>query len=326
MKHADRDFNARLNWVQLYSETKDAGLVCRRCGVSRPTLRKWWRRFQAGGEDGLKEHSRRPHKTPASKVTEGYEKLILQLRVERNLGAKRIQAELLRHHSWRVSTATIWKIFSRHQVPPLCRHRSNEHPHRYNRPVLGERIQIDTCKIKKGIYQYTAIDDCTRMRVLGLYTRRTAKNSVHFLEERMTEEFPFPIQRIQTDRGGEFFGLEFQRAMQRNLIKFRPIKPRSPHLNGKVERSQMTDKIEFYPTIDLADLELALRLEEWQFDYNWHRPHSSLGGKTPIEKCCELSAQTPFSDEIAGNYDITKEPIQERNYKIEMQFRKVKRC
>jgi hypothetical protein len=37
--------------------------------------------------------------------------------------------------------------------------------------------------------------------VLGIYSRRTARNSVKFLDERMLDEFPFPIQRIQTDRG-----------------------------------------------------------------------------------------------------------------------------
>jgi len=59
----------------------------------------------------------------------------------------------------------------------------------------------------------------------------------------------------------------------------------------------MSDKVEFYPTVDLADVELALRLEEWQFSYNWHRPHSSLGGKTPMERCCESSEQTPLNEE-----------------------------
>src|SRR5215213_8088475 len=55
------DAGARLGWVRLYEEVGDAGLVCRRCGISRPTLRKWWRRYQAEGEAGLETRSRRPH-------------------------------------------------------------------------------------------------------------------------------------------------------------------------------------------------------------------------------------------------------------------------
>ena len=138
---------------------------------------------------------------------------------------------MIRYHNFKLSTKTLEKVLRRNNVPPIRRHKNKQKVHRYSRPVPGDRIQIDTTKIA----------DCTRFRVLGIYSRRTAKNSVHFLEERMIEEFPFPIQRIQTDRGAEFFGLEFQSAMKRNCIKFRPIKPRLPHLNGKVERSQMTD-------------------------------------------------------------------------------------
>lgn len=162
--------------------------------------------------------------------------------------------------------------------------------------------------------------------MLGIYSRRTDRNSVRFLEERMIDEFPFPIQRIHTDRGAEFFGLEFHRARQINSIKFRPIRPRSPHLDGKVERSQKTDKIEFYPMVDLADSELSLRLEKWQFSYSWHRPHSSLKGKTPMERYCELIEQTPLIDEACNEYNADEELIQERNYKVEMQLRKLKRC
>ena len=50
----DREIRQRLGWVKLYEETGNAGLVCRRCGISRPTLRKWWRRYQEAGEDGLR--------------------------------------------------------------------------------------------------------------------------------------------------------------------------------------------------------------------------------------------------------------------------------
>jgi transposase-like protein len=49
---------------------------------------------------------------------------------------------------------------------------------------------MDTCKIAPGLYQYTAIDDCTRIRVLALYKRRGAANSLLFLEK-VIEEFPF---------------------------------------------------------------------------------------------------------------------------------------
>ena len=75
---------------------------------------------------------------------------------------------------------------------------------------------------------------------LGLYPRRTAANTLLFLG-RVLEEMSIPVLRIQTDRGREFFAYKLQHCLVGWGIKFRPIKPGSPHLNGKVERSQKTD-------------------------------------------------------------------------------------
>lgn len=90
------EIKQRLTWVKLYEQTYDAGLVCRRCGISRPTLRKWWRRYQEHGEAGLRSLSRRPHQSPRRKVFEQDEQRILELRRTRHLGARRIQHELKR--------------------------------------------------------------------------------------------------------------------------------------------------------------------------------------------------------------------------------------
>ena len=145
----------------------------------------------------------------------------------------------------------------------------------------------------KYLYQYTAIDDCTRYRVLQIYKKRTASNTLDFLE-RVIEQLPFPVQLIQTDREMEFFAEKVQRRLMEYGIKFRPNKPESPHLNGKVERSQKTDLEEFDPTVDLKAAELENLLSESQHYYNWFRPHGSLGGKSPDEHRLELSPVTPF--------------------------------
>jgi transposase InsO family protein len=71
--------------------------------------------------------------------------------------------------------------------------------------------------------------------------------------ERLIEEMPFPIQRIQTDRGREFFAEAVQRRLMDWAIKFRPIPPRSPHLNGKVERTHRADREEFWDMINPKD-------------------------------------------------------------------------
>jgi len=68
----DTQFNirARHKWVELYAATKIAALVCRRCGICAPTLRKWWRRYQAEGKAGLHSRSNRPHHSPGHKLTD----------------------------------------------------------------------------------------------------------------------------------------------------------------------------------------------------------------------------------------------------------------
>jgi len=76
----NREIQQRLQWVRLYEESGDAGFVCRRCGISRPTLRKWWRRYQVDGVEGLLSHSRRPHSSPTAKITDEIERLILDIR------------------------------------------------------------------------------------------------------------------------------------------------------------------------------------------------------------------------------------------------------
>jgi transposase InsO family protein len=185
---------------------------------------------------------------------------------------------------------------------------------------------MDTCKIAPGIYQYTAVDDCSRWRVFEIYCRRTANNTLKFLDL-VLEQFPFAIQRIQTDRGLEFLAEKVQLKLMSLGIKFRPNKPGSPHLNGKVERSQKTDLEEFYAIADLSDFEkLRDELGAWQFFYNWQRPHGSLGGKCPSDIVGSLGEKTPYWDDVIKNYNVDNERIQIANYQIDLAVRKLKRC
>ena len=167
------------------------------------------------------------------------------MRCDRNIGARRLQSELWRLHGLRLSPDTIHKVLSRAKIKPLVRPMRKKTLHCYSRQTPGGGVQMDACKIAPGCYQYTAVDDYTRYRVLVVYPRRTATHTIDFLE-RVIEEMPFPVQRIQTDRGREFFAFTVQQWLMNRTIKFRPIRPRSPHLNGKVDRSQKTDPHEFW--------------------------------------------------------------------------------
>lgn len=301
---------ARLTWVKHYEQSQDAGATCRRCGISRPTLRKWWRRYQQSGEVGLASQSRRRHHLPEPKVKPSDTESVLDLRKKRRLGPKGIQSELKRLHQTQFSTATIWRILARHGISQSVRpRRKPKVPKRYNRPVPGDRVQIDNCKIGNNLHQFTAIDDCTRLRVLRLYNARNAKNAVAFVDE-IVAAFPFPIQRIQTDRGAEFIADEFQKALRAKHIKFRPIRARSPHLNGKVERSQQTDHNEFWATVEKSQRNLLTSspaLAEWEKHYNEGRSHSSLSGKSPWQQFEELAKTVPRLEVVQQQFDTEKE-------------------
>ena len=267
------DGRTRLGWIRLYEQVGNAGLVCRRCGISRPTFRKWWRRYQVEGVAGLEARSRRPHRSPGRKVLAEQEELILRLRRERRLGIKRLRNELIRRHGLKLALDTIHKVLVRHGENRLERPRlRRKGTKRYSRPVPGDRVQMDTCKIRPGLYQFTAIDDCSRWQVLAVYPDRSAASTLDFLDQ-VRAGMPFPVQRVQTDRGGEFFAHEVQSKLREHRIKFRPNRPRAPHLNGKVERVQRTALEEFWTTVDPKDPGLAARLEEWRTFYNSTAEH-----------------------------------------------------
>jgi transposase InsO family protein len=187
-----------------------------------------------------------------------HEQWILVLRSQRNLGEHRNQSELFRQNELSLGLATIYKVLNKHEVNPLIRQRKKSDFIGYTRPLPGDRVHIEPCRIAPKLYQYTSIDDCTRYRVLRLYPRRTSSHTLDFIDC-VIDEMLFPIQRLQTDRGREFFAVKVQEKLMEKGIKFRPHRPGSPHLNGKVERSQKTDKTEFYSTLDLAAKDLGDR-------------------------------------------------------------------
>ena len=131
-------------------------------------------------------------------------------------------------------------------------------------------------------FQYTAIDDATRIRALKIYNRHTQQNAIRFIDE-VIRKFPFRIQTIRTDNGHEFQAM-FHWHVEDMGIRHIYIKPRRPNLNGKVERSHGTDEREFYQLLTYTDdVDLNKKLLQWEDFYNLNRPHGGLNGKTPYE-------------------------------------------
>ncbi len=111
----------------------------------------------------------------------------------------------------------------------------------------GQSIQVDVKHLKVGarpLYQFTAIDEATRYRVLKIYAHNSIRSAIAFIEE-VRQRLPVAIQRIQTDHGSEF-GTDFTWHLRDLGIGHRQIPRGCPESNGKVERSHRTDEDEFY--------------------------------------------------------------------------------
>lgn len=265
--------------------------ACRHFGVSRSNFYIWRTAYRLHGDAGLvrkkpiaKSH---PNQTPAEVVEK-----VLYLRQKYHLDPIRIVWYMRRYHDIRISDAGVYRVLRRNGLSRLPRKAGTRavHTKRYQKQVPGHHIQIDVkFLIFKGKgggvtkrYQYTAIDDATRIRALKVYSRHNQANAIDFVEY-VVEKFPFRIQCIRTDRGHEFQA-KFHWHVEDRGIRHAYIKPRSPQLNGKVERSHRSDQEEFYQLLDYTDdVDLKRKLADWEKFYNFSRPHGAFNGQTPYE-------------------------------------------
>jgi transposase InsO family protein len=168
---------------------------------------------------------------------------------------------LCRYHEVTVSRSGVWRILKRlemNRLPSSQRHKRHEHRwKRYEKQLPGHRIQVDVKFIDpvtrgpgrlKRYYQFTAIDDCTRIRVLRMYDRNTQKSAIQFIDY-VLAKLPFAVEVVQTDNGSEFQGAFHWHLLDRGIGHVY-IKPRTPRLNGKVERSHRIDAEEFYRLLE----------------------------------------------------------------------------
>jgi transposase len=191
--------------------TGNVALTCRYYGISRQTYYQWYRRYQAKGLDGLRDRSKRPRSCPHATHTEVVAKIVY-LRQSYHFGPAKIQMYLKRYHDVAISSSVVWRILKRldlNRLPASQRYqRHNKRWKRYEQPQPGHRVQINVKFIqplagRKKYYQFTAIDDCTRLRVLRAYDRCNQHTAIQFLDY-LLERLPFRVEVIQTDNGAEF--------------------------------------------------------------------------------------------------------------------------
>ena len=304
----DRQVRRRLAVLRHAEEvTGNVALTCRYFGISRQLYYIWLRRYRAEGLEGLRARSRRPKSSPRATRTEIVGK-ILYLRRSYHFGPAKIAMYLKRYHDITISDSGIWRILKRlelNRLPASQRYqRRDRRWKRYEKPLPGHRVQIDVKFLgpltaaggaaaagvaptrRTKYYQFTAIDDCTRLRVLRIYPTLNQKTAIQFVDD-VVARLPFRVEVIQTDNGAEFQSAFHWHVLDKGIGHVY-IKPRTPRLNGKVERSHRIDAEEFYRLLDgvlIDDTQLFTdKLQEWEDYYNYHRPHGGLGGQTPYER------------------------------------------
>ncbi|MBA2301861.1 MAG: transposase family protein [Acidobacteria bacterium] len=174
---------------------------------------------------------RRKRRLPATTL-----ELIRVARVAFRYGAPRTQVWLKRVHNLHVNTRTIQRVFRDFGVPVLTK-TAKRRPKQlalFEKDEPGDSVQVDAKMVKlqreEGV-SVTAIDDCTRYRVLRLCRRQNQATSLHFLDE-LRRDLPFPIRRLQCDNGSEF-PLAFKLTVEAAGIRHQYMKPRRPEQNGK---------------------------------------------------------------------------------------------
>ena len=158
----------------------------------------------------------------------------------------------------------------------------------------GDLVQVDTLDVRPlpGVVlkHFTARDVVSRWDVVEAHSRATATTAAGFLNA-LLARMPFPIKAIQVDGGSEFQAA-FEEACQQRGIRLFVLPPRSPKLNGCVERAQRTHTEEFYELYDgdLALVPLNRALRAWENVYNTVRPHQALGYRTPAQAVQQWTA------------------------------------
>ena len=208
----------------------NATKACKEYNIPRSSFYDWKKAYDKEGEAGLlrkkpiaKSHPRRLKQSIIDKI--------IYLRNDISISGSSVTRTLVKYKINRL---------------PKTASKRTIHTKRYSKDTPGHHVQVDVKfitlsdplgnKIKR--FQYTAIDDATRIRTLKIYTKHNQKNAIDFIDH-VESKFPFRIHTIRTDRGHEFQA-KFHWHVEDKGMRHTYIKPRSPQLNGKVGNSSIT--------------------------------------------------------------------------------------
>ena len=273
-------------------------------GVSLSSVKRWCKRYD-GSWQSLKEKSHRPNSHPRQHTAR--EEEMIREAVRQSYfrygweGAYMAAKEdgYSRSYSGFIYAAKRLGLCGGKQEKPNIRKSDRRYPEIL---VPGEKVQVDVKEVPynclkgaasrdgKHLYQWTAIDECTRIRFVYGFEEHTPENSVKFFKM-LQKIFPFKIQTIQTDNGTEFTYkyisdtelCPFDIALKNAGVQHKLIPPRTPWHNGKVERSHRNDQRYFYNWEKFASVEDLNRKLKDHLRWSNRKPMRTLGGKSPLD-------------------------------------------
>ena len=309
-----------------YARTHSIAQTCRHFDIARSTYYRWQRRYDPDQLSSLENRPSRPRRCRRPRWSVEQVDAVRQARTCYPRWGKDKLVIVLRRQGWDLSVSMVGRIlaalkrrgvvvepllvrlrpYARHARPYAVR-KPQEHP--VTQP--GDLVQLDTMHLTPlpGVERrhFSAVDVVSRWSVTGVRATATAGTARDFLAE-LLERTPFAIAAIQVDGGSEFMA-EFEAACAEREISLFVLPPRSPKLNGHVERANRTHRQEVWELYD-GDLELPpLRaaLRAWEETYNHARPHQALGYRTPAEHLTALG-QPHVADVLNENRDLRKLP------------------
>ena len=293
--------------VVMLARKKGQSFAARKYGVSLSSVKRWNKRYD-GTWQSLKERSHRPHSHPRQH-TEAEEMMISVAfwKQYARYGWDGVYEEAKSNGYRRSLSGMIYAAKRLELVEKSRKKAPPRHSRRYPELLIpGEKVQIDVkevpfCCLRGEIlrnnghlYQWTAIDECTRYRFVYGFEEHTPKNSVKFLQM-LVKVFPFKIQTIQTDNGTEFTykyiseteECPFDTELRKLKIEHKLIPPRTPWHNGKVERSHRNDQRYFYDWEVFKSTEDLNRKLAQHLIWSNNKPMRTLKGKSPKELLAE---------------------------------------
>ena len=295
----------RVEWMVFYYTVAEENttLTAQHFGISRKTFYKWSNRFKGSKYDvqSLANQSKAPCHKRKWEVTLIQEERIRRLRKRHPYyGKKKLKVLYEKEYSEGISTWKIERVIRRYKLYPdkkkaektaRKRARARQKPKRRITQLVKEGrpcflFQLDTIVIywdKLKRYIVTAVDHATKLGYARMYKNKSSRCAADFLY-RLRYVVGQPIENLQTDNGSEF-ALEFERASAKLGIQRYFSRVKTPKDNPEIERFNQTLEYEwlYNSNLSLDPEELNPRLTEWLIEYNFNRPHQSLGYLAPIE-------------------------------------------